>query len=584
VRLASSPRSFPRSEAKSAAEAAGRRACLAAVALLALGLGSAPLGAATHTAVSCAQADVQAAVNAASTGDVVMVPAGTCTWTTIATNTPAVLVSGKAITVRGAGVGATVILDETGPSFHEDPVVLQNAGARITGFTFKGMKKRSSTEKAIIVATSCTAWRIDHCQFDVSELAVGSQGSGIEAGGTGVIDHCSFHNTYTSIVVMGTGEASWLQPLSLGTANAVYIEDNTMDNTAIVGDGATDAHSGARYVFRHNSVRNARAGHHGLDSGGRRSPHSFEIYNNTFTWTALNSWYTWRSRGGTGVVFGNAITGNTGTASTFGVVNYRTCGCNWCTNVLPNAHGYPCEPYTACAAPLHTSVGAWGRCDGHNPLDGNLDATGYPCLDQTGRTSDTDGDGVQDAAPLYTWGNTVNGNQALMTVNDPWGCTAPSMADHIKEGRDFFNGVPKPGYVPYTYPHPLTVGATAYYPLPPCRVLDTRVGSGASAAAPALAAQQRRVFVIGGACGVPANAQAVSANLTVVSAQALGDLRVAGGHVTSTITSALSIPLARARANNAIVQLSTSSDGTIAVTNDSSGEAHFILDVNGYFQ
>jgi hypothetical protein len=123
-----------------------------------------------------------------------------------------------------------------------------------------------------------------------------------------------------------------------------------------------------------------------------------------------------------------------------------------------------------------------------------------------------------------------------------------------------------------------------FVPLPPCRVLDTRVGSGASAAAPALAAHERRVFAVGGACGVPANAQAISANLTVVSAQALGDLRVAGGHVTSTITSALSIPLARARANNAIVQLSTSSDGTIAVTNDSSGEAHFILDVNGYFQ
>src|SRR5438045_2195427 len=31
----------------------------------------------------------------------------------------------------------------------------------------------------------------------------------------------------------------------------------------------------------------------------------------------------------------------------------------------------------------------------------------------------------------------------------------------IKEGRDFFNNTPKPGYTPYTYPHPLTG------PLPP---------------------------------------------------------------------------------------------------------------------
>jgi len=25
----------------------------------------------------------------------------------------------------------------------------------------------------------------------------------------------------------------------------------------------------------------------------------------------------------------------------------------------------------------------------------------------------------------------------------------------VKDGVDFFNGVPKPGYTPYAYPHPL---------------------------------------------------------------------------------------------------------------------------------
>jgi hypothetical protein len=128
------------------------------------------------------------------------------------------------------------------------------------------------------------------------------------------------------------------------------------------------------------------------------------------------------------------------------------------------------------------------------------------------------------------------------------------------------------------------VTPNSFYPLSPCRVLDTRVGSGAGAAAPIFAAHQQRVFTVTGTCGIPGSAQAMTANITVVGAQAQGDLRVTGGHLATTITSALSIPLSRARANNAIIQLAIDGSGTIAVTNDSSGAVHFILDVNGYFR
>jgi hypothetical protein len=123
-----------------------------------------------------------------------------------------------------------------------------------------------------------------------------------------------------------------------------------------------------------------------------------------------------------------------------------------------------------------------------------------------------------------------------------------------------------------------------FVPLPPCRAFDTRVVSGPAAAAPALAAESRREFVVAGRCGVPADAKAISANLTVVSAAAQGDLRVIGAHLVSTLTSSLSIPLARARANNGIIQLSTDGTGAIAVLNGSSGTVHFILDINGYFR
>jgi len=93
-------------------------------------------------------------------------------------------------------------------------------------------------------------WRIDHVEFDYLDVTATSPGCGISASGVGVIDHCRFENVYTAVAAFGTGDASWEQPLALGSCDAVYIGDNEMNNTEIVGDGATDAYGGARYVFR----------------------------------------------------------------------------------------------------------------------------------------------------------------------------------------------------------------------------------------------------------------------------------------------------------------------------------------------
>jgi predicted RNA-binding protein with TRAM domain len=151
-------------------------------------------------------------------------------------------------------------------------------------------------------------------------------------------------------------------------------------------------------------------------------------------------------------------------------------------------------------------------------------------------------------------------------------------------GFAYFGTYTSPGIIVRV---PLSSGAnsrTGYFPVTPCRVFDTRVSSGNEAGAPVLSAGESRLFAITGKCGVPADAKAISANLTVVGATAAGDLRVIAGNLSSTITSALSIPVSRARANNAIVQLSTSGDGTIAVINSTSGPVHVILDVNGHFR
>jgi hypothetical protein len=57
----------------------------------------------------------------------------------------------------------------------------------------------------------------------------------------------------------------------------------------------------------------------------------------------------------------------------------------------------------------------------------------------------------QGDEPCYSWNNADGSGKPLNL-----GTGQPS----IKEGRDFVNGTPKPGYKPYTYPHPLVTAAS----------------------------------------------------------------------------------------------------------------------------
>jgi hypothetical protein len=124
--------------------------------------------------------------------------------------------------------------------------------------------------------------------------------------------------------------------------------------------------------------------------------------------------------------------------------------------------------------------------------------------------------------------------------------------------------------------------AARFHTVTPCRVADTRDPDGPYGG-PALAANTNRDFVIIGRCGVPATAQAVSFNFVVVSPTALGDMRVfpAGGPFA--LVSTLNFRPAQIRANNAIVPLGPAGGITVRCV-QASGTAHFIIDVNGYFE
>ena len=124
-----------------------------------------------------------------------------------------------------------------------------------------------------------------------------------------------------------------------------------------------------------------------------------------------------------------------------------------------------------------------------------------------------------------------------------------------------------------------------FFTLTPCRVADTRDAVG-PLGGPALAANAARTFPVLAACGVPNTATAIAANVTVVDETDDGDLRIFAAGDPAPGSSVINFAAGRVRANNAIVFLGAG--GQIVVQCDmpalSTGHAHFLLDVMGYFE
>jgi hypothetical protein len=97
--------------------------------------------------------------------------------------------------------------------------------------------------------------------------------------------------------------------------------------------------------------------------------------------------------------------------------------------------------------------------------------------------------------------------------------------------------------------------ATDFYPLEPCRVIDTRLPSGPSGG-PALSANTTRTFPVAGRCGIPATATAVAVTVTATGATDSGHFRLyPAGAATFPITSALNYVTGDTRASNGIFLL-----------------------------
>jgi len=126
-------------------------------------------------------------------------------------------------------------------------------------------------------------------------------------------------------------------------------------------------------------------------------------------------------------------------------------------------------------------------------------------------------------------------------------------------------------------------GALYFYPVAPCRVVDTRNSTGAFGG-PALPGNSTRTFPIPqSSCGLPLSAQAWSLNMTVAPPGPLGYLTAWSTGQPQPLVSTLNAPPGRVTANAAIVPAGSAPSAPGGINVYVSDLTHLIIDVNGYF-
>jgi hypothetical protein len=457
---------------------------------------------ATYSAASPDVTAIQSKINLAHDGDIVVVPAGTAHWTETLEIT-------KNITVRGAGIGRTVIYDEVprAPQVHTIRVVLsKNLPFRLTGFDFRGDATVTKSNGGGVFRFRgmhgvTSKFRLDHCSFsDLHGLPLVIQDV------TGVVDHCTvetpggeamqvYHNSWGG---ENYGHGSWADYPYWGSDNFLFIEDCSFMN------GTIDCYEGARVVLRHNTFQDGQVTSHGTEGQGRGAK-QLEIYNNVFTFSLRHGGAQIRS--GTVLVHDNTCKNFTDgldlrayrqvekrgswgissgsnpwdlNSSVLGAVESGThTGADAATTLVDSNKSWtPDEWETVASRKGFTYIIRNVSKNRQSVIMSNTQkSVTYflkvpPLRFEHGdtyqiwkvvSTLDQPGQGKSDLLsglpafpkqwphntrePCYSWNNKDEAGREL-DLHSPHGS--------IQEGRDYYNRTRKPNYAPYIYPHPLT--------------------------------------------------------------------------------------------------------------------------------
>lgn len=409
----------------------GAGALIASLVVVLLALSSQPSSqAVTRTAASCAQSDVAAAISAASHGNIVQVPAGTCSWSGLSIN--------KAIHLRGAGVGQSRITLSG-----DNTVTKHSAGlTRVSGFGFsksgggngsKGWTVRGAWQGAEPVIFSGNSYSIDASGLFLIEVA----------GGVIIADSAfsgGWDDSFVQVSDMTAG--SWGTADTIGNRDAtgrlnLYVESNTFVGGTNQG---IDADNGTRLVYRYNTLTTASVNSHGMDSSPVGVRH-WEIYNNTFihpgssctTQPLCNQNWLILMRGGTGVITDNQF-----------------------ADIAGSYWGNKSE------------INFWIRGAEDARPQGSCSNVQYPVPRQVGQNHNGSS---YFTDPIRIWNN--SGAQVISAewrFNNPCGLT---FSNFWQLDRDYSLS-PRPGYVKFRYPHPFLAGSALTAPAPPSNVRIVR--------------------------------------------------------------------------------------------------------------
>jgi hypothetical protein len=314
--------------------------------------------------------DVNAACAVAVDGDTVRVPAGTFTW---GDGGNAVWLH-RRVTLAGAGQGNTIIQVSSTAGTYSNAVIRILGGGTVRDMTIRG----ASGGKSAIATTGPSGWRITAITY----VGVAGEAYFCYGGNNyGLIDTCTITGGGgSSELIFTRGPTnSWQTPSSLGTVDAVYVEDCIFDGPGYV----SDFNSNARGVVRFCTIKgNMKVDGHGVATNTpARGVRHMEVYQNRWT-LALNYWTPIELRGGTGHVFDNQVTQAQGPYAWFKIREYGALG-----------------KYPVFNSVIQTPVN-------------------YPILDQIGTGQDPR---VGGSEPMYLWNNTdrSGGDWVLSQDNIP---------------------------------------------------------------------------------------------------------------------------------------------------------------------
>ena len=355
--------------------------------------------------VSGSYNDVAACIKNTIDGDTVNIPAGNYTWSSE-------IIITQNITIQGAGYTNTKIT-RNGTAF-----TLSDTSARITGIGFI----QNGGDNQISIAGG-SGWRIDHCQFTGGGVSIYVNGNNVASTPYGLIDNNDIieGRIIPSLASNVTeARAIWAADHPFGSADttglhSIYIEDNTFYKTADNGGNVIDAsaYTGA-YVARYNTVTGRTQFQvHSFQDANNRGAKAWEIYGNSFT-ASPSTWTAMFIRGGTGLIFNNAIS------------NYSY------AIVFDNVRSF-------------SSIATAGQCNGSSPWDGNINANGWPCRDQIGRGKDvtlwTDANPYPDqvSQPAYLWSNIKSGSNVSAYVHNDTEAWIQADRDYYEQ-KAYFDG------------------------------------------------------------------------------------------------------------------------------------------------